>query len=63
MPLHISLCDEVLLYFVLSLEVIHSLNLNLSQKDLNLYDVDVKVNPLTKLTQPGLRDKAETSQR
>jgi hypothetical protein len=37
--------------------------LNLSQKDLNLYDVDVKVNPLTKLTQLGLRDKAETSQR
>jgi hypothetical protein len=63
MPLHISLCDEVLLYFVLSLEVVHSLNLNLSQKDLNLYDVEVKVNPLTKLTQLGLRDKAETSQR
>jgi hypothetical protein len=36
MPLHILLCDEVLLYFVLHVEVIHSSNLNLNQNDLNL---------------------------
>jgi hypothetical protein len=32
MPLHILLCDEVLSYFVLRVEVVHSLNLNLNQK-------------------------------
>jgi hypothetical protein len=37
MPLHILLCDEVLPYFVLRVEVIHSLNLDLNQKNLNLY--------------------------
>jgi hypothetical protein len=31
MPLHILLCDEVLPYFVLRVEVIRSLNLNLNQ--------------------------------
>jgi hypothetical protein len=36
MPLHILLCDEVLPYFILHIEVIRSLNLNLDQKDLNL---------------------------
>jgi hypothetical protein len=36
MPLHILLCDEVLPYFVLRIEVIRSLNLNLNQNDLNL---------------------------
>jgi hypothetical protein len=36
MSLHILLCGEVLLYFVLRIEVIHSLNLNLNQNDLNL---------------------------
>jgi hypothetical protein len=36
MPLHILLCDEVLLYFVLRVEVICSLNLNLNQNGLNL---------------------------
>jgi hypothetical protein len=39
MPLHILLCDEVLPYFVLRVDVIRSLNLNLNQKDLNLYEV------------------------
>jgi hypothetical protein len=34
--LHILLCDEVLPYFVLRVEVIHSLNSNLNQNDLNL---------------------------
>jgi hypothetical protein len=63
MPLHILLCDEMLPHFVLSVEVIRSLNLNLNQKDLNFYDVDVKVNPLIKLTRPRLRDKSETSPR
>jgi hypothetical protein len=37
MPLHILLCDEVLLCFILRIEVVQSLNLNLDQKDLNLY--------------------------
>jgi hypothetical protein len=36
MPLHILLCAEVLLYFVLLVEVIHNLNLNLNQNGLNL---------------------------
>jgi hypothetical protein len=36
MSLHILLCDEVLLYFILYIEVIRSLNLNLDRKDLNL---------------------------
>jgi hypothetical protein len=30
-------------------------------EDLNLYEVEVKGNPLTQLTQSGLRDKAKTS--
>jgi hypothetical protein len=36
MSLHILLCDQVLLYFILCIEVIQSLNLNLDQNDLNL---------------------------
>jgi hypothetical protein len=37
MSLHILLCDEVLpVYFVLRVEVVHSLNLNLDQNGLNL---------------------------
>jgi hypothetical protein len=36
MPLHILLCDEVLPYFVLRVEVIRSLNLNLKQNGLNV---------------------------
>jgi hypothetical protein len=36
MPLHILLCDEVLPYFILRIEVVRSLNLNLDQNDLNL---------------------------
>jgi hypothetical protein len=40
MPLHILLCDKVLRYFILRIEVVQSLNLNLnwgliSKKDLN----------------------------
>jgi hypothetical protein len=36
MSLHILLCDKVLLYFILRIEVVQSLNLNLDQTDLNL---------------------------
>jgi hypothetical protein len=36
MPLHILLCDEVLPYFVLRVEVVRNLNLNLNQNGLNL---------------------------
>jgi hypothetical protein len=36
MPLHILLCDEVLPYFVLRVEVVCGLNLNLSKNSLNL---------------------------
>jgi hypothetical protein len=36
MSLHILLCDKVLPYFVLRVEVIRSLNLNLKQNGLNL---------------------------
>jgi hypothetical protein len=32
MPLHILLCDEVLSYIVLRIEVFHSLNLNLNHR-------------------------------
>jgi hypothetical protein len=45
MPLHILLCDEVLLYFVSVVEVNHSLNLDLKQKNLNLYKGEFKDNP------------------
>jgi hypothetical protein len=37
MLLHILLSDEVLPYFILYIEVVQSLNLNLAQKFLNLY--------------------------
>jgi hypothetical protein len=58
MPLYILLCDEVLLYFILCMEVIQSLNLNLDQKDLNLYKRKLRLTLLTHLTWPGIRDKA-----
>jgi hypothetical protein len=45
MPLHILLCDDVLPYFVLRIEVVCSLTLNLNQKNLNLYKWEIKVNP------------------
>jgi hypothetical protein len=45
MSLHILLGNEVLLYFILHVEVFHSLNLNLNQKNLNLYKGQFKVNP------------------
>jgi hypothetical protein len=44
MSLHILSSDEVLPHFVLHVEVIQSLNLNLDQKDLNLYKRKFKVN-------------------
>jgi hypothetical protein len=45
MPLYILLCDEVLPYFVLHVEVVHSLNLDLNQKNLNLFNGEFKYNP------------------
>jgi hypothetical protein len=36
MPLHILLCDEVLLCIVLHVEVIRSLNLNLNRRGFEL---------------------------
>jgi hypothetical protein len=36
MPLHILMCDEVLPYFLLRVEVVCSLNLNLNQNGLKL---------------------------
>jgi hypothetical protein len=36
MPLHILLCDEVLPYFILRIEVVRCLNLNLNKKELKL---------------------------
>jgi hypothetical protein len=45
MRLHILLCGEVLPYFILHVEVFHSLNLNLNQKNLNLYKRVFEVNP------------------
>jgi hypothetical protein len=55
MPLYILLCDEVLPYFILCVEVIHSSNLNLNQNGLNL----LKNLKMESLTQSGLRDKAQ----
>jgi hypothetical protein len=45
MLLHILLCDKVLPYFILCVEVFRSSNLNLNQKNLNLYKRKFKVNP------------------
>jgi hypothetical protein len=45
MSLHILLGNEVLPYFILHVKVFHSLNLNLNQKNLNLYKGQFKVNP------------------
>jgi hypothetical protein len=45
MPLHILLCDEVLPYFILCVEVFCSLNLNLNQNKLDLNKIEFKVNP------------------
>jgi hypothetical protein len=45
MLLHILLCDEVLPYFILRVEVFHSLNSSLTQKNLNLYKREFKGNP------------------
>jgi hypothetical protein len=45
MPLHILLCGEVFMYFILRVEVFHSLNSNSNQKNLNLYKREFKVNP------------------
>jgi hypothetical protein len=45
MPLHNLLSNEMLPYFILCVEVFHSLNLNLNQKNLNLYKGEFKVNP------------------
>jgi hypothetical protein len=36
MPLHILLCDKVLSYFILRIEVVRSSNLNLNQNGVNL---------------------------
>jgi hypothetical protein len=38
MLLHILLCNEVFSYFILHVEVFYSLNLNLNQNNLNLYN-------------------------
>jgi hypothetical protein len=48
-PLHILLFNEVLVYFILHVEVFHSLNLN--QKNLNLYKGEFKVNPANSFNQ------------
>jgi hypothetical protein len=55
MPLYILLCDEVLQYFILRVEVIRCSNLNLNQNGLNL----LKFLKMESLTQSGLRDKAQ----
>jgi hypothetical protein len=44
MSLDILLYDKVLTYFILCVEVFHSLNLNLNQKNLNLFKRKFKVN-------------------
>jgi hypothetical protein len=55
MVISILLCDEVLPYFVLCVEVIRSSNLNLNQNDLNL----LKISKTKSLTQSGLSYKAQ----
>jgi hypothetical protein len=54
MLLHTLLCGEVLPYFILRVQVFHSLNLNLNQKNLNLYKREFKVNPAEKPSGPLL---------
>jgi hypothetical protein len=61
MPLNILLCDAVLPYIVLCVEIFRSLNLNFNHRGFNLYEVEVKGNPLTQQTRSGLRDKPKTS--
>jgi hypothetical protein len=51
MPWHILLCNEVLPYFILHVEVFHSLNLNWNQKNLNLYKREFKVNHANPINQ------------
>jgi hypothetical protein len=58
MPLQILLCDEVLPYFILCVEVVRSLNLNLDQKDSNLYKrkfKDYPANPSNPTQVEGIR--------
>jgi hypothetical protein len=45
MSLYILLCDKVLPYFILRVEVVHSLNLDLNKKNLNLFKWKFKDNP------------------
>jgi hypothetical protein len=44
MPLHISLCDQVLPYYVLRVAVFRCLNMDLNQKNLNLYKGEFMTN-------------------
>jgi hypothetical protein len=53
MSLHILLCDEVLPYFILHVEVVRSLNLNL--KNLNLYKGEFKDNPINPFNPPRVK--------
>jgi hypothetical protein len=36
MSLHILMCDQLLPYFIVRIELVHSLNLNLNQNGFNL---------------------------
>jgi hypothetical protein len=45
MLLQILLCDDVLPYFILRVEVFRNLNLNLNQKNLKLYKGEFKFHP------------------
>jgi hypothetical protein len=45
----------VLLYFVLRIEVVRSLNLNLDREDLNLYKREFKVNTANPFNPAGVK--------
>jgi hypothetical protein len=55
MSLHILLCDEVISYFVLHVEVVHSSNLDLNQNGLNFE----KILKTENLTRSRLGDMAQ----
>jgi hypothetical protein len=60
MLLHNLLCDEVLPYFILRVEVFRSLNSNLNQKNLNLYKREFKVNPANPFNLAQVKGKGLT---
>jgi hypothetical protein len=60
MSLHILLCDKVIPYFILHVEVIRSFNSDLNQKNLNLYKGEFKDNPANPANPTWVKGKGST---